>query len=316
MGWNRVKIVVIAVLCAFNLFLLYMIREQARQSEYLPEPSVEKIIQLLEKDGITIADGALSRKKETAVIYGGTLAEAYFTDTASALSGSEVSLSFPSPNGVVLSMENGDRCAFDGGFQIRYEASDFSELLEERGFFEADFIASVENGALAALSSREESRLSATVERFLMRADGITERSASYPIGYELLFCGRDEASKVDYFVCVQRVRDTRVTNLCSAFAVFEGEVIGMSGEWCFAEIETTYSAQLYDQINILYSVKERIMAEGDSVSTEITSLALVYAVYYHADTGMFYMIPAWNVTTDTGETYLFNGVDGTLYTE
>ena len=130
-GWNRVKIFMIAVVCALNLFLLYMIREQARESEYLPEVSVQQIVKLLEKDGITIKDGALSRKKATPSLYGGTMGASYYTDTASAVSGSAVSLSFPSPSGVVLSMENGDRCAFDGGFRIRYEAAEFSALLEE-----------------------------------------------------------------------------------------------------------------------------------------------------------------------------------------
>lgn len=315
MGWNKVKIVMIAVLFAFNLYLLYMIREQARASEYIPEQSVFQMVKLLEKDGITVADGALSNKKESRVIYGGTIGEDYYVTAASAVSGSTVSLSFPTPSGVVLSMQNGDRCAFNGGFHIRYEADGFADLLEEKGFFAGDAADFGSDGSLFALSAREERELAACVEQFLLRAGGITERNASYAMQYDVLFCGYDLDTRVQYFVCVQTVRDISITNLCSAFAVLDGTVIGMSGEWCFADIETTYSAQLYDQINILYNVKERIDAEG-TTDTVITSISLVYAVYYHADTGSFYMIPTWNVTTDSGDVFLLNGVDGTFYTE
>ncbi|MBQ8746947.1 MAG: hypothetical protein IJZ08_03670 [Clostridia bacterium] len=315
-GWNRVKIFMIAVLCALNLFLLYMIREQARESEYLPEVSVQQIVKLLEKDGITIKDGALSRKKATSSLYGGTMGASYYTDTASAVSGSAVSLSFPSPSGVVLSMENGDRCAFDGGFQIRYEAAGFSALLEEKGFFETDYTAAGINTMLSQLTAREERALTAAVESFLLRANGMTDRSAPYPVGYELLCLGKDDVSGLQVFICVQTVRGMRVANLCSAIAVLDGEVIGMSGEWCFAEIKTTYSAPLYDQIHILYSVKERILSEGDAAPKMITSMSLGYAVYYHADTEAFYMIPVWNITTDVGKTYLYNSLNGALYTD
>jgi hypothetical protein len=73
------------------------------------------------------------------------------------------------------------------------------------------------------------------------------------------------------------------------------------------------------DQINILYSVRARILEErGDSGSdrVEIISMELGYAVYFRDDTENFYLIPAWNVGTDTGEIYCINAVDGTLYTK
>lgn len=316
MGWNKLKVVLIAVLAAFNLFLLYMIREQARQSDYIPDESVARLVTLLENDGITIADGALDQNKKSLVIYGGGMGDAYYADTATRISGDDVSLSFPAPSGVVLSMKNGDRCAFDGGFRIRYEAAGFTTLLGEYGFLSEDPSALGSRGTFAILSARETRALTDVVEAFLLRADGVTERSEQRAVRYEVLFCGADPETKVQYLVAVQTVEGVAVTNLCSAFAVLDGTVIGMSGEWAFAEIQSTYSAQLYDQINILYNVKERIAAEGKASPTVVTSVSLVYAVYYHADASSFYLIPTWNVSTDSGESYLLNGVDGTFYTD
>lgn len=314
MGWNRVKIVMITVLFAFNLFLMYMIGEQSRASEYIPEESVSRIVELLRKDGILVGEGALSRKKESPVIYGGECGNEYYAATASSLSGSSVSLSFPTPSGVVLSMKNGDRCSFESGFRIRYEASGCTALLEAQGFFDTapDEIAKI---APMPLSARQEKDLSAVVNRFLSRTDGTLERSAQYTLGYDVLFCGENKESGVRYLLCVQTVEGMRITTSCAAFAVYDGRVLGMNGEWCFADIQTTYSAQIYDQIHILYSVKERIRAE-EAQQTVLTAISLVYAVNYHADTGTFFLIPAWSVTTDAGVVYLWNGVNGEFYTD
>jgi hypothetical protein len=102
-------------------------------------------------------------------------------------------------------------------------------------------------------------------------------------------------------------------------FAVQDSRVIGMSGSWCFASIGASYSAQLLDQINILYSVRNRILEErGNATDSreEILSLEIGYAVYFRSDTEGFYLIPAWIVQTGSGKTYSINAVDGTLYTK
>ena len=316
MGWNRLKLVLVAVLLFANLLLLYLLSTQAWSLRYIPEESVQQVKLLLERDGISLSEDALPAKKQSLVIYSGEIGDTYYVDTAESLSDSGVSLSFNTPTGVVFTMENGDRFVFEGGFGIRYEAAGFSSLLETGGFVELDSTEEKMPRALEALSAREQRALADTVRSFLAAGKIRAERQAMYEMAEEIRFCGRDAETQVQFFACCQRIRDTEITTLSCVFAVLDGKVIGMNGEWCFSDVQTTYSAQLYDQINILYTVKDHILADSTAAHKVVTSLSLAYAVYYRADSDLFYLIPTWHVATDEGQTYILNAVNGALYTE
>ncbi len=315
MGWNRLKLVLAAVLLAANLLLLYLLSTQSWASRYIPDESVREVKLLLARDGVTLAENALPTKKQSLVIYSGEIGDTYYVDTAEALSQSAVSLSFNTPTGVVFTMENGDRCVFEGGFGIRYEAAGFASLLETAGFFVLDPAAEMPD-TLAELTAREERTLADTVQTFLSANKPRAERQTQYAMTSDVRFCGRDTATQVQFFACSQEIRDTEIATLSCVFAVFDGKIIGMDGEWCFADVQTTYFAQLYDQINILYKVKDHILADSTSAHNVVTSLSLAYAVYYRADADLFYLIPTWHVDTDAGMTYILNAVNGALYTE
>lgn len=308
MGWHKLKGVLAGVLAAVNLFLLYMVREQARALDFIPDEAVEKLISLLEEDSIYLAEGALNREKQSPVIYGGVLSETYYKNVAESLSDSRENLFFTTPNGVVMTVDSGARFAFASGFGIRYEAAGFSELLLDSGFFETEVTRFADNARIVPLEGGDSRRVTAAVSRFLAET---SDRALTDMLSYDIVNCFTDPETKVNYAVCTQKIKDTEVTNLKAAFAVLDGTVIGMNGRWCFESVGNTYSAQLYDQLHILYSVKERIREENGPVPAVIESVSLVYAVYYHADSDGFYLIPTWRVTVDNGREFLFNAVDG-----
>ncbi len=315
MDWHKLKLVLIGVLAAANLFLLFMTREQARTLENIPNEAIEKLTELLNEDGIYLAEGALNPKKQSMVIYGGELGEDYYAETASALSGSDVSLLFTTPTGVVLTMESGARCAFSSGFGVRYESAGFAQLLQDVGFFDTEIRALMENRTLTPPEARAERAVKTAVQSFLEKAALAVQRSSPYTVDYETVYCGADPKTGVCYAVCVQTVKNQPIANLCSAFAVLDGAVIGMTGEWCFSGLLETYSAQLHDQVNILYSVKERIKTDDTAAHTVLQSVSLMYAAFYQADADLFYLIPTWRITTDADAEYYLNAVDGSFYT-
>jgi len=138
------------------------------------------------------------------------------------------------------------------------------------------------------------------------------------PLSHQLLLSGEDPESGIRYCVFVQSARKTQVLNLISAFAVKEDAVVGMSGEWCFSPLDASYSAQLLDQINILYTVKDRILeARGEAgLPVTVDSLKLGYTSYFGGDGDRFYLIPAWKLTLEDGETYTINALNGAEYTK
>ena len=310
-GWRVVKITLIAFLLLANVFMLWFLQSVFRSAEYLPEDTIRQARELLRSDGIVIGQRVVDPKKVNLPIYEGSLAEDYHASVAAKLSGSNVSLTFDAPNGVVISMENGDRFMFSDGFDIRYTAGGSPE-------FSALDYKSV--ASLPPLTADEVESARKAVTSLLAKIGGTTaERGQKASHLYTFTVCGRDDATGIQYCVAEQVVEGKALVDFRAVFAVSDGDVIGMNGSWCFASTDGVYSAQLLDQINILYSVRNRILEErGDAKDSreEILSLEIGYAVYFRSDTESFYLIPAWIVRCESGKTYSINAVDGTLYTK
>ena len=310
-GWRIVKVTLVAVLLLANVFMVWFQNSVSRSAEYLPEETIRQARELLRSDGIVIGQRVVDAKKVSLPIFEGTLMQDYHATVASRLSHSDVALSFDAPNGVVISMVNGDRYTFSDGFDIRYTVSGFADSLDADTTDIAEF---------SPLQVGEEVEVRKAVAAFLDRAgDNSDERGQSASFAYAITAYGRDDATGTLYCVGEQSANRQPLLDFRAVFAVRDGKVIGMSGSWCFASTDGIYSAQLLDQINILYSVRNRILEEwGDRTDSreEILSLDIGYAVYFRSGTENFYLIPAWIVQTGSGKTYSINAVDGTLYTK
>ena len=309
-GWRVLKITLIGILVIANVFMLGFLYSVFRPMERLPEDAIRQMRELFRRDGIYIPQGVVDAKKVNPVIYEGDKGTDYYTRVAEELSGSEVSRTFDAPNGMVVSLKNGDRCTFSDGFGLRYMASDAPEHYT-LNTLDGDTLTSVEPSLADSMQKM--------IADFVGRASLTGERGSEPSKSYTVIACGKDSKTDIGYVICQQWMEGYPLADFRTVFAVYGGEIIGMSGSWCFASRVATYSAQLMDQINILYSVRARILEErGDSGSdrVEIVSMELGYAVYFRDDTENFYLIPAWNVGTDTGEIYCINAVDGTLYTK
>ena len=309
MGGTRLKLILAAVLLAANLILVYEIVTFHYSSAYLPQQSMEHLRHMLAENGISVSASAIDTRKPDLQIYEGVLGSDYYARIAETLSGSKMELYFNAPNGFVMSMENGARFSFKNGFGIRYAAADAPETAE---------LAALSEGKLISLNKADARKLKRTVDNFLQIVENETGNTQRSLLDYEMLYAGEESESGIRYCICAQKVRGTEIVGLVSAFAVFENEVIGIDGNWCFAQMDTAYSAQLLDQINILYSVKNRVLEEraesGEDV-VEIEALHLGYAAYFRADSDRFYLIPVWNTDMNNGSTYSINAVDGSLYT-
>ena len=308
-GWRIVKITLAVVLILANLFMILFLDSVFRADAYIPEETIRQARELLRSDGIVIGQRVVDSKKVNLPIYEGTLPQDYHASVAAGLSGSDVIRSFDAPNGVVISMANGDRYTFSDGFDIRYTAGVSTETVS----VEAEDVS-----ALSPLSAGMEDSVRRAVSKFLGRT-GAAHSDQSASLTYTVVDYGRDDATGILYCVCEQAVDRRSLADFRAVFAVSDCKVVGMSGSWCFASTDGIYSAQLLDQINILYSVRNRILEErGNATDSreEIRSLEIGYAVYFRSDTESFYLIPAWIVQTGSGKTYSINAVDGTLYTK
>lgn len=310
MGWSKLKWMLAGILAASNVILFLYTQALIRASEYIPEDTLRQMISVLSEQGIDVPESTIDSKKPELVIYEGKLGDTYYTDVAESLSGCSVSLSFNTPNGCILTMSDGDRYSFYDGFGIRYEKSDAPDYLHANEL-------NMEN--LTELSASEVRSLERAVSSFLSASRKTHSEPQSVSLSFETIFCGEDPSSRIRYCVGMQRAKGTAVRSFRAVFAVLEGQVIGMSGKWCFSELETSYFAQLIDQVNIMYRVKDLVLEESSGKSgrlNTIHSLTLGYAAYFRADTDCFYLIPVWNAEMDDEKTYVINALDASLYTD
>jgi len=274
MGWTRLKMILAAVLAAANVLMFWNLNSLYRSTEYIPDEALRRVTLMLAENGIAVAESALDAKKPDLLIYEGALGEDYYSRVAEKLSGSSKELSFNTPTGFVMTMENGDRFSFQDGFGLRSEHSDAPEHLS---------LADVDFGALTSLSAADERRLTRTVEEYFRRAEIPGAETQALAFTRRLIRAGEDPATGIRYCTFAQDMRDTAVLNFISTAAVYEGEVIAVQGNWCFAQLDTSYSAQLMDQINILYSVKNRVLEErGDEGNSIVTVRASLSQRFVH----------------------------------
>ena len=168
------------------------------------------------------------------------------------------------------------------------------------------------------LSAAEQRRLSRTAEMFFRAAEKSPGEGQPMAFTRRLIRAAEDPETGILYCTFAQDMRGTAVLNFISTLAVYGGEVIAVQGSWCFAQLDTSYSAQLLDQINILYNVKNRILEEREAGGSEIvtvSALSLEYAAYFRSDTDHYYLIPVWQAEKDDGKSYIINAVDGAFYT-
>lgn len=308
MGWIRLKRILAAVLAGANLILLVCLISLYRSSRYLPAESLVQVTELLAENGIAVSEGALTRKKPQLSIWEGTLDGDYYTRTAENLSGSETNLSFNTPDGFIMTMENGDRFAFGAQFAFRYQSADAPESTDTD---------TEEMRELSPLSAAEERRVKRAVESFLNLAAPSVTAPGNVQLSLTVVSVGEAEESGICYCVCTQSARGTDA-GFSATFAVYDGEVISASGTWCFTQLDSSYSAQLLDQINILYCVRSTLLEERTKSGADVTkieTLTLRYAVYFRSETEQFYLIPVWEAGLNDGTTYVFNALDGSEYT-
>ena len=221
-GWRVVKITLIAFLLLANVFMLWFLQSVFRSAEYLPEDTIRQARELLRSDGIVIGQRVVDPKKVNLPIYEGSLAEDYHASVAAKLSGSNVSLTFDAPNGVVISMENGDRFMFSDGFDIRYTAGGSPE-------FSALDYKSV--ASLPPLTADEVESARKAVTSLLARIGGTTaERGQKASHLYTFTVCGRDD--EVIVVALYQGLRRGEVLGLTKDCVNFDKKTITINKAW------------------------------------------------------------------------------------
>ncbi len=305
---RRIIPVLFAVLVAAALFLGVYFIVMYRNIYYLPEEALEDLCGILEKDGIYVDGEIIPLKRETGTIYVCD-SEEYNAKVALQLGESNIKYQFATPDGELILLHNDAQCEFSSGFSFRYLADRAVSYTD--GTFDAS-----ETSTLRLLPLGETAAVRETVREFLERGSSGFDRRDQLDIVTE--FKNVYERDGIYYVECVRTIDDLEIAGNRVICVVDDGIVAEAFGAWCFLTLGKSYSAQLTDVFNILFSVKKeigRISETEGRQETRIEAVEQCYTLHYLGNDGGFCFIPCWQIVTDMYGEFIFNAVDGTLYT-
>ncbi len=297
-----------AVLAVAALFLGVYFLVMYRDIYYLPEEGLSDLCDILEDDGIFVNLETIPLKRETGSIYVCD-SEGYNAKVALQLGGSNIKYQFATPGGELILLHNDALCEFTSGFSFRYRAN--GDISYTDGTFEKNSTQGME-----LLTDDETESVRETVTAFLElgssgfeqqdRLDIVTEISSVYRQG------------EIYYVECVRTIDGLEIAGNRVVCVVDNGVVAEALGTWCFLTLGESYYAQLTDIFNILFNVKkeiDRIRETEERRWVRVEAVKRCYTLHYLGDGGGFCFIPCWQIVTDIYGEFIYNAVDGTLYT-
>ena len=305
MEHNKVLAVLSAILlaaCAIvgvNLYFTY------RSVYYLPEDTVDELCEILEKDNIQIDRDIVSTKIEKSTVYVCNSDE-YSKNVSEALCGTKIKNAYAIPDGELLIMENGKKFEFYTNFSFKFaENTDISVHYGAENIGVAEIV----------YDKKEYEKAEKIAADFLDKGSRKFERTGLVNSKTTADSIYKD-GSKY-YVICSRTINDVAVTGNMVICTVEDGRVTEAGGTWCFLTVGESYSAQLSDMINILFSVKKELSHSKDKENgIRISSVDFCYSLYFFGDADDFCLIPCWQIRIDNGEKLIYNAIDGTLYTK
>ncbi len=299
----RVLAVILTVACLIVAGLLVSVR---RDVAYVPEEAVDNLVEILASSGIVIDPDLVSTKRETGTVYVFD-SDNYNRTVSELLSGSVVKDTYAVPDGELLVLENGDRCEYGSNFTFRYRAADadeFSPTIVDLRYY-AERKTEAEAGTAAA-----------AVRTFL--GNGSRSFDGDRDLRVAVVIDEIWETEGIRYVLCSRTIDGVAITGNLVLCTVENGRVTAAYGTWCFFTPGTSYRAQLSDLLNILFNVKKELAPrmEGEDEPTTIRAVKSCYALYFFGEEENFCLIPCWQITTDRKGEFIYNAIDGALYTK
>ena len=289
---------VLAVSCVVLSLMLVSVTESR---DYLPESSVDDITAILAESNIKVDGSLISTRRRSATVYVCNSGD-YNHTVAALLADSSIEKAYLIPDGEILMMENGARLEFGSDFSFRYRADgeapgEIPPLLPDR--------------LDAGLSEEGKAQITSIVTRFLARGSRSFESGGS--INAVTMVGSIQESGGTVYALCTRMIDGVEIPANRVVCAVEGGIVTAAWGNWYFLTPAQSYTAQLSDLFNILFNMKKEIGVAEEEVTVE--DISLCYSLYFYGEEEDFCLIPCWQIVTDTMGNYIFNALDGALYT-
>ena len=313
MRWKSIKTVMIFILLGVNLWLVYLLAGRYMAQTYLGQDVLVNTVEILQRDGIVISSEQIDPKKRDADIYEAEMAEDYYDRVAEIFTASPIRETFPTPTGMRMIADNGDTMTFSGSFGVDYLAGGFER---EEILAIAEFAVRTGDGL-----APEQHSLRGLREMLAAALDSDTASGSGATVHAKLSFDAAWRFGDYLLFRCSQTLDGRPVGGHCVDCLLDEkkGELLWIGGTWSFLPLLRSYSAPLYDQINILFIEKAACLEarenDAEAPTTQVLdALEFCYMLNTTANSDggkrVFYS-PAWRIAYTDGTVRIYSAVTG-----
>ena len=318
MNFKSIKIFLILLLLAINVFLLYNYISYEKSSAKIEPETVEEVVSILDNNGIGLDGALIPLNYPQADIIESGFDSTYYESLASAISFSErESVNIMPDNSLRLIMKNGDCLVLNRRFEF-----DFTTKEKQSENYSKELVTLINSSSFfdTELTNAEKK----IIDNFVYpKAFGESVSAFSYQIN-AVRSDNNVKIIKLSQTIDNIYIREhTMFVELCT------DKISRAYGTWFFPQNSERYSSELYDQMSVLFAEldykKSLINADnGDSDASdvqndasdgyEITGLDFNYCIYWNASQDGIFFIPSWKISTSTNETRYYNAVNCQLY--
>ncbi len=302
MNWKNIKIFLLVLLAAVNVFLCAMVIKQSGTQIYSNE-TLSDISGLLSQSGITADKKILTKVTENIPVYSSQIGQDYAEQVASILLGEYEDMFF-TPKGFSLFGKNNELLEIGNGFEIKLDTgiSDISEMKEKE------------------LSTNEKNKLEKQLKSVFV------PKISNSKYGINIINTGKNEN-----FIHAEIIQTVDGIEICNhkIKCILQGDnIVSISGRWSFLAINDSYSAHLLDSVNILFIEKSeidgteiKIVGEDGDITIKapeitqktVSNMKQCYISHRSDDQTTLYLIPSWHI--DWAENSIsdsfYNAIDG-----
>jgi|GEM_PF-7103601 Uncharacterized protein conserved in bacteria len=309
MNWGKIKTVIIILMLAVNLFFVYNIYIQHRNIYYINEKTIQAACDLLKADNIMVSADIIPDKKLSLSILESVFERDYYDTVVSKISGTENHTKRIINNGVEFNIaRNNDIYIFSDTdvLYMKYISNDFGGK-------------NLNNVNVEDYTEMNSGRLQShvkTIKDYLMwqkdGQSGVNVYDITAVKGYY------DEAGDRYFIYCVQTI-DSQLVNECEFVAVIHNGIVQyLEGKLINNEIFRSHHTALIDQVNILFMEKSDILSNHQTEETagifNITALSSQYYINWNQERDIMFLIPAWMIMYENGDTVIRDAVNGSVY--
>ena len=303
MNWTSLKVYLIVILAAINVFLTVSYIDSANKNSRIDNNTLVNTVEFIEKQGVLLDQSIIPTEIYNSKIIECPYGEEYYEKIATAISGSEKeSINILPDSSIRINTKNGASFTFDSSFGfsfVRFHNDSEAELLtlDDTGI----------DNRPTSLTKEQSKELSAFFKAAAQSSDDLS---------YSVTSVYTKDTGNV-IATCYQHINNVPVSSNVLTVEFDKNQIISAIGTWFFPYSAENYTFRLYDQLTILIKEAQSFNVDKDESPSDvrrITSVQHVYSIYRSAANDRVYFIPSWKLVSDDGSERIYNAVNCELY--